>query len=88
MKSYNEWSSSDKETADSIVDKGSSMAYGAAILGGGAVIALLSIGIALVWQGVPDQVWRNIILIILLIVAVVIALMWLWALFRGIGGRC
>lgn len=85
MKYGSEWSS-DNGTVDVLVQRGAGAAYGAAILGGAAAVALLAIAIALVWQFVADQVWRNILLIILLIIGVVIILMWLWALFRGVGG--
>lgn len=86
---HGQWSSGDvSATVDVVVQKGTGAAYGAAILGGAAVVALLAIGIALVWQFVVDTTWRNILLIILLIVGIVIILMWLWALFSGIRGRC
>lgn len=86
---HGDWSGGDLNlTVDYVVQKGSGAMYGAAILSGAAVVALLAIGIALVWQMVSDQVWRNILLVILLIVGVIVLLMWLWALFRGLSGRC
>ena len=70
------------------VNGGGKAAMGAGVLAAIVAFAFLAIGFALTWSMVTDDVWRWIILVILIIAGIVIILWFLWLLFSGLSGAC
>ena len=67
---------------------GGRAAMGAGVWAAIVAFAFLSIGFALTWSMVTDDVWRWIVLVILIIAGIVIILWFLWLLFAGLSGAC
>lgn len=76
------------EAYDINVKGGGRAAMGAGVWAAIVAFAFLSIGFALTWSMVTDDVWRWIILVILIIAGIIIILWFLWLLFSGLSGSC
>ena len=76
------------ETSEVSVKGGGRVAMGAGVWAAIIAFAFLAIAFALTWSMVTDDLWRWIVLVILIIAGIVIILWFLWLLFSGLSGSC